>query len=178
MKEFLLKYFKSNLSVLLGLCVLLYNLACTVVEAHSSPTHIPTYTGSRCPKANKTITKEPYVFYPASTIVGFVFVGIWFVFILIAKIMYNSSDQYKMNNRFDLVIFKTATKNSLIGPRRIYSNNNINTQNLTAAAASGFDLNILNARASFHQHLHHSSTENSFANNPIVNNNTSFNNKL
>ena len=84
-----------------------------------------------------------YNFYPVSSIVGIVFVGIWFAFVAIAKIMYNSTDQYKINNRFDLVIFKPATKNSLIGPRRIYGNNNVNIQNINAANASGMDLSFL-----------------------------------
>jgi hypothetical protein len=89
-----------------------------------------------------------------------VFVGVWFVFMLIAKIMYNSTDQYKINNRFDLVIFKPATKNSLVGPRRIYSNNNVNMQNINAANASGMDMSFIHHRnSSISQSLHPSLSE-------------------
>jgi hypothetical protein len=97
---------------------------------------------------------------PIASIVAMVFVGVWFVFVIIAKIMYNSTDQYKINNRFDLVIFKPATKNSLVGPRRIYSNNNVNIQNIHAATASGMDMSFLYQRnASISQSIHPSMSE-------------------
>lgn len=79
--------------------------------------------------------------------------GVWLGFVLIAKIMYTSSDQYRTTNKFDLVLFKPPSKSAggatAIGPRRIYSNNNANLQNLNAAAASGVDFSILNVRTSF-----------------------------
>lgn len=118
-----------------------------IVSTHLSSIESPTYNNERCnvPINNRT-KKEAHEFTPVPTVVGFIFIGVWLGFILIAKIMYNSSDQYKINNRYDLVIFKPAAKNSLIGPRRIYSNNNVNNQNINAAATSGIDLSILNIR--------------------------------
>ena len=47
-----------------------------------------------------------------------------------------------------------GSKNSLISPRRIFSNKNINAQNITAALNSGFDLSLLNKRTVFTQALH------------------------
>jgi hypothetical protein len=119
----------------------------TIGDCHLAPIEIPTYNNERCDvEPNIRANKTEYVFYPVSSIVGMCFVGIWFAFILIAKIMFSSSDQYKISNRYDLVIFKPATKTSLIGPRLIYSNNNVNMQNINAAAASGFDVNVINQR--------------------------------
>ncbi|RMZ99152.1 hypothetical protein BpHYR1_037493 [Brachionus plicatilis] len=122
----------------------------TIVKAHLSPIEVPAYQNERCnvPINNRT-KKEAHEFIPVPTIAGFIFIGVWLGFIMIAKIMYNSSDQYKINNRFDLVIFRPAAKNSLIGPRRIYSNNNVNTQNINAAATSGIDLTVLNIRNTY-----------------------------
>lgn len=138
-----------------------FDLFLTFTDAHLAPIEVPAYNNERCnvPINNRT-KKETYEFTPIPTIVGFVFVGIWLGFILVAKIMYNSSDQYKINNRFDLVIFKPAAKNSLIGPRRIYSNNNVNTQNINAAASSGVDLSMLNIRTSFNQSVTNSNNNN------------------
>jgi hypothetical protein len=115
----------------------------------------------KCAELLKNKIKTEFNFIPASTIAGLLFVGVWFAFILIAKIMYSSTDQYKLNNRFDLVIFKPATKNSLIGPRRIYSNNNVNIQNMNAATASGMDLSFLYQRntAFNQQSLYNSNSE-------------------
>lgn len=117
-------------------------------DSHGSETD-----GSNCkqnPKEDANKLKN-YEFFPNSTKIGFAFVGIWVGFILIAKIMYTSSDQYKTTNKFDLVLFKPPTKNSAIGPRRIYSNNNANLQNINAALSSGIDLSVLNVRNSFSQ---------------------------
>lgn len=87
-----------------------------------------------------------YEFIPVSTIIGFSFVAVCLVLLAVAKIMYASSDQYMMNNRYDLVIFKPPTKNSVIGPRRVYTNSTASTHNLNAAAACGFDVSMLNTR--------------------------------
>ena len=103
-------------------------------------------------EANKIEVRSPvkpiksvgqYEFVPVSTLVGFAFIGICFLLLTIAKIVYTNSDQYMTNNRFDLIIFKPPTKNSVIG--RVYSNNNANTHNLTAAATSGFDVSMLDS---------------------------------
>ena len=128
------------------------------------PSHIGKYTtaspekrpdevhgGSSCRQTSKDDVKKlkNHEFFPNSTKIGFGFVGIWVAFILIAKIMYTSSDQYKTTNKYDLVIFKPPAKYSAIGPRRIYSNNNVNLQNINAALASGIDLSVLNVRNTF-----------------------------
>ena len=71
--------------------------------------HQASIEGSKnhCAQQEEDSTEEiEYTFVPIPTIVAIVFVGFWFAFILIAKIMCSSSDQYKINNRFDLVIFK------------------------------------------------------------------------
>lgn len=92
----------------------------------------------------KTITPEAqYVFTPISTMVGLGFIAICFLILTIAKIINANSDQYMSNNRYDLIIFKPPTKNSVIG--RVYSNNSANTHNLNAASASGFDISVLDA---------------------------------
>ncbi len=68
-----------------------------------------------CEKGEKSEENSlEYTFVPIPTIAGMVFVGFWCLFILIAKIMYSSSDQYKINNRFDLVIFKPGIKKKSI----------------------------------------------------------------
>lgn len=96
---------------------------------------------------NQTLVeRHGYPFTPIATIIGFVFIGISFSFLAIAKILYASSDQYMMNNRFDLVIFKPPTNKSILGPRRVYSNTVANAHNLTAATAVGFDVSMLSAR--------------------------------
>ena len=133
----------------------------TIGDCHLAPIEIPTYNNERCDvEPNIRVNKTEYVFYPVSSIVGMCFVGIWFAFILIAKIMFSSSDQYKISNRYDLVIFKPATKTSLIGPRLIYSNSNVNMQNINAASAAGFDVNVINQRK-FNQAFQSSLSENS-----------------
>jgi hypothetical protein len=143
---------------------LLSNLALSKVTNTEDETAEVTYN---CTGVNDKNTKlNNYHFYPASSIAGIIFVVVWFVFVLIAKIMYNSTDQYKINNRFDLVIFKPATKNSLIGPRRIHSNNNVNIQNINAANASGMDFSFLYQRnTSISQSIHGSLSEGSLAQN-------------
>ena len=105
-------------------------------------------------KVNQTLINElshGYAFTPFATIIGLVFIGVSFSFLAIAKILYASSDQYMMNNRYDLVIFKAPTKNNgqLMGPRRVYSNSAANTHNLNAAQACGFDVSMLNSRNSY-----------------------------
>lgn len=132
-----------------------------IVATHLSPIEVPAYNNERCrvPINNRT-KKEAHEFTPVPTVVGFIFIGAWLGFILIAKIMYNSSDQYKINNRYDLVIFKPAAKNSLIGPRRIYSNNNVNSQNINAAATSGIDLSVLHIRNSYNSVSNTNTNEN------------------
>ena len=52
-----------------------------------------------------------------------------------------------------ILFFLIAAKNTLIGPRRIFSNNNINSQNINAAMNSGFDLALLNTRNSYNQNF-------------------------
>ena len=89
--------------------------------------------------------------------------GIWLGFIIVAKIMGNSSDKYKMNNEFDLVIFKPAASSKqdlLIGPRRIYSNN-IYNHNINAAKAANIDfsLSLMNTRTSYTDLFHSTSVE-------------------
>lgn len=90
--------------------------------------------------------RHDYPFTPIATIIGFVFIGISFAFLAITKMLYASSDQYMMNNRFDLVIFKPPTTKSVLGPRRVYSNTVANAHNLTAATSCGFDVRMLSAR--------------------------------
>ena len=79
--------------------------------------------------------------------------------------MYNSSGQYKINYGFDLVIFKPVTRNTINGPRRFQSLNysNIQSHNINAAIASGFDLNSLNQKNAFNNqnfHLNHNHNNN------------------
>lgn len=105
---------------------------------------------AHCKPTTSNTDKLHYQFFPNSTKVGFAFVGVWLGFILIAKIMYTSSDQYRTTNKYDLVLFKPPNKASAslaIGPRRIYSNNTANVQNLSAAAASGIDFSVINVRS-------------------------------
>lgn len=133
-------------------------------EDHEDPNHEEEH-GGRCDEYNNvdTVISGKYEFVPVSSIVGLVFVSTWFLFVIVAKITYSSTDQYKIANRFDLVIFKPATKNSLIGPRRIYSNNNVNIQNINAAAASGLDLSFLYQKS---QPLHGNLGETTFSQTP------------
>jgi hypothetical protein len=67
---------------------------------------------------NATESHE-YYFTPWATIIGFVFIGVSFGLLAIAKLMFDSTDQYMMNNRYDLVIFKPPTNKSILGPRRL-----------------------------------------------------------
>ena len=93
-----------------------------------------------------TTESHEYYFTPWATIIGFVFIGVSFGLLAIAKLMFDSTDQYMMNNRYDLVIFKPPTNKSILGPRRVYSNTAVNAHNLAAAAASGFDVTMLNSK--------------------------------
>lgn len=85
-------------------------------------------------------------FTPIATIVGFVFLGVSFSMLAIAKLWYASSDHYMTNNRFDLVIFKPPTKRSVFGGREIYSNTKASAHNLAAAQACGFDFSKVTKR--------------------------------
>ena len=85
-----------------------------------------------------------YEFVPVATIVGLGVVGFCFIILTILKIMFANSDQYMGYNRYDLVIFKIPTKNSVNPACHIYSNSNANSHNIEAANASGFDLTTLN----------------------------------
>ncbi len=65
-----------------------------------------------------------------------------------------------MNNKFDLVIFKPAAaskQDSLIGPRRIYSNN-IYTHNINLANSCNFDFNSINQCRNSYTDLFHISS--------------------
>ena len=111
-----------------------FSLLYSLCEANEVPIQAPV----------KTITPEAqYVFIPVSTMVGLGFIAICFLILTIAKIINANSDQYMSNNRYDLIIFKPPTKNSVIG--RVYSNNTANAHNLSAASASGFDISVLDA---------------------------------
>lgn len=141
----------------LVLILLLFRLA----QGHLSKLELPEYAGERCTPLNNGTHSVPYDFVPISTIVGFVFVGLWLSFILIAKIFGNSSDKYKMNNKFDLVIFKPATsskQDSLIGQRRVVAHN-VYSHNINAANACGFDFNLINARTSFSELINNTSSD-------------------
>ena len=143
----LLLIMSRTMSVLLAILNIITYFS-YIADAHLAPLEIPAYNGERCNKPlNNRTNKQDYKFIPGSTIAGFVFVSVWFGFIVIAKIMGSSSDKYKINNKFDLVIFKPATKDSLIGPRRIHSNNNIYIHNINAATACGFDLSALEVKS-------------------------------
>ncbi len=101
------------------------------------------------PKEYKQIInakKNSYEFTPVSTIIGFVFIGISFSFLAIAKVLFATSDQYMMNNQFDLVIFKPPTNKLVLGPRRVYKNTAANAHNVTVANAVGLDVSVLNKR--------------------------------
>ncbi len=101
------------------------------------------------PSLSEPKSSNVYEFTPLATIIGFAFIAICFLLLAIAKIMFASSDQYMMNNRYDLVIFKAPTKNTVMGPRRVYANNAANAHNLTAAKSCGFDVSLLNSRSSY-----------------------------
>ncbi len=85
-----------------------------------------------------------YEFVPIATLVGLGAVGFCFIILAILKIMFANSDQYMANNRYDLVIFKIPTKNSVNTACHIYSNRNANSNNTEAAIAAGFDFASLN----------------------------------
>ncbi|CAF0719070.1 unnamed protein product [Brachionus calyciflorus] len=86
-----------------------------------------------------------YEFVPRVTLIGLGFTAISFLLLALAKIMYSSSEHYTMNNKYDLAIFKAPNKNSLVGLRRVYKNNDASDHNLNAALACGFDITkILN----------------------------------
>lgn len=54
----------------------------------------------------ENVEEHAYVFVPIATIVGFSAVGLCILLIIIAKVIFASSDQYMFNNRYDLVIYK------------------------------------------------------------------------
>ena len=96
---------------------------------------------------NHAVNHSPN-FTPIATIIGFVFLGVSFAMLALAKLWYASSDHYMTNNRFDLVIFKQPTKRSILGGRKIYNNTKASAHNLAAAQACGFDFSKINNRKS------------------------------
>lgn len=98
---------------------------------------------------HQQINSTAYEFVPMATIIGFSFTGICFFLLVFAKIMFTSSDQNMSKNRYDLVIFKPATRNSNLGLRRVYKNLKASNHNLNAAAASGFNVSMLINRNSY-----------------------------
>lgn len=127
-------------------------------NGHQTGGHHGHNSDEYCKPTTRDTDKLKYQFFPNSTKVGFAFVGVWLTFILVAKIMYTSSDQYRTTNKYDLVLFKPPNKasaSSAIGPRRIYSNNGANMQNINAAAASGIDFSVLNVRSAMSSNHHH-----------------------
>ena len=92
---------------LLTLIAILNILSCLnlSVECRLSPIELHNTCNK---KEHATEDKLEYIFFPVPTMIGFGFIGAWLAFIIIAKIMCSSSDQYKMNNRYDLVIYKSG----------------------------------------------------------------------
>ena len=48
-----------------------------LLEAHLSPLELPPYNNERCTALNNGTHEYKYEFVPASTVVGFLFVGIY-----------------------------------------------------------------------------------------------------
>lgn len=94
------------------------------------------------------VYEHAYVFVPVATIVGFSVVGVCFLLLVVAKIIFTSSDQYMLNNRYDLVIYKQVTSKAHVQQKQV-NQNSANVHNLNAAAACGFDINMLNNRNSY-----------------------------
>jgi hypothetical protein len=94
------------------------------------------------------VLTNAYVFVPIASIVGFCAVGVCFLLLIVAKVIYASSDQYMLNNRYDLVIYKQVTSKAQVQQKQV-NTNSANMHNLTAAAACGFDINMLNNRNTF-----------------------------
>ena len=93
-------------------------------------------------------SSHAYEFVPVSTVIGFSVLGVSFLLLAIAKVIFASSDQYMANNRYDLVIFKQVTSKQQVH-QRLVNTNNANVHNLNAAAACGFDISMLQNRSSF-----------------------------
>lgn len=55
------------------------------------------------------VEEHAYVFVPLATVIGFAAVGLCLLLIIVAKIIFASSDQYMLNNRYDLVIYKQVS---------------------------------------------------------------------
>ena len=101
----LIFYSNDNLLTLIAILNILIGLNLNV-ECRLSPIELH----NTCKKQeHEKEDKLEYIFFPVPTMIGFGFIGAWLAFIIIAKIMCSSSDQYKMNNRYDLVIYKSGS---------------------------------------------------------------------
>lgn len=90
-----------------------------------------------------------YEFVPVASIVGFGVIGLCFFLLIVVKLMFASSNQYMLNNRYDLIIYKTQmAKNPMVQQIQLNSTSSVNAHNLNAALASGFDMSMLNKRNS------------------------------
>ncbi len=89
------------------------------------------------------VTANAYVFVPVASIVGFAAVGVCLLVLVLAKIIFASSDQYMLNNRYDLVIYRQVTGKAQVQQKQV-NMSSANVHNLNAAVASGFDINMLN----------------------------------
>lgn len=56
--------------------VLIFFTELFILEAHLSPLELPPYNNERCIALNNGTHKHQYEFVPASTVVGFLFVGL------------------------------------------------------------------------------------------------------
>lgn len=134
----MLKTLKSE--KLIGCFIVFFNVI-TSLDANMIETEYP-------PPNEGDTEDHAYEFVPVSTIIGFSVLGISFLLLAIAKIIFASSDQYMLNNRYDLVIFKQVTSKQQVQQRQV-NTNNANVHNLNAAAACGFDVSMLNNRNTF-----------------------------
>ena len=91
----------------------------------------------------QNIVENTYYFVPSASLIVVIFVGIFLVVLIMAKIFFNSSLENISDNRYDLIIFKKPSKNSVLDPRRLLSSNNVNQHNIAAAEAAGFDMSTL-----------------------------------
>ena len=91
----------------------------------------------------QTYVENNYYFVPTASLIVVIFVGIFIVALIMAKIFLNSSTENISDNRYDLIIFKKPNKNSMPDPRRLLSSNNVNQHNISAAEAAGFDMSSL-----------------------------------
>lgn len=96
----------------------------------------------------ENVEEHAYVFVPVATIVGFCVVGVCLLLLVGAKIMFASSDQYMVNNPYDLVIYKQVTSKAHVQHKQT-NTNSANAHNLNAAVASNFDITLIRNRKSF-----------------------------